>query len=535
MLAGCHSGGDGESNSANSPSGTTTRQVALSDESIEVVDESTLVLNAPGITETNAASVTDLSSNFGTVKVDPNTATVVFQPYGAPQTSPFSDQTSPSVQRQASDHNYQFELHYQVDGVHYQITGFALPLFTTPQNEVVTRFTKLNHEGATLPPEQQTLTKKTSDWSCITDASTALTWQVLQASGDFAFDASYYWGDRTLNHRDFGRALCSLGGDCNTDTLIDTANQQQLCGFSDWRLPSRNEWRSIITDPMSDKDKYLAPIDRFFFPYMNANYDEAYWTSSFSMYPDGHDINPIDGDWQGSNSTVGDAHVIWMSDSSDIERSPPRPTNEPRLSLLVRGQVIADNAPASLPQIAVPMPAETNENGNEDQQWQQRFVKHGHSGQPLLDQSVTQWSCTQDTFFDQLIPNTHILWQRVANTEPVMNYAQALAYVETINQQTLCGRNDWRLPTEKELSSIWIDTLAFGQAGMAYRAGYVHSIFNDTVVHEDSYYWTQTPGQYQPQAKHIAVAFQEEWSASSSQHNTQPFRVRLISTSRDPS
>lgn len=400
------------------------------------------------------------------------------------------------------------------------------------QTQAAARFVKLNHEGTPLTDEEQLMTKQNSDWSCVIDSSSNLTWQVAQANGDFAFDSTYYWADRQINNREFAQASCNLDGDCNTDNLVNVANQQQLCGHTDWRLPTRNEWKTILDAQEFDADKRQSPINSFFFPYMDANFDEAYWTATFTQYPDGHDINPVEGDWQGSNATVGSAYVMWMADDFAYERMPPRSTNEPRLSLLVRGNTIADELDDTIAEITVEMKPEINAEGNEDATWQQRFVKRGEHGQPLRDQNAEQWHCTQDNHYSSALPNTDILWQRVSQDSALMSFSQAEAYVAEINQLTLCGRNDWRLPTETELKSLYIDAFAFNMEGFSYRAGYSQSIFNDTLVAENSYYWTQTEDLYDPENKSIAVAFQDEWSESSGRPHTETHRVRLISTSR---
>ncbi|MDN3684236.1 DUF1566 domain-containing protein [Vibrio sinaloensis] len=98
--------------------------------------------------------------------------------------------------------------------------------------------------------------------------------------------------------------------------------------------------------------------------------------------------------------------------------------------------------------------------------------------------NAEQWHCTQDNHYSSALPNTDILWQRVSQDSALMSFSQAEAYVTEINQLTLCGRNDWRLPTETELKSLYIDAFAFNMEGFSYRAGYSQSIFNDTLVAE---------------------------------------------------
>lgn len=507
-----------------------------------------VTFDAPGVSALTVANVTNIKANFGHAYIDQASGEMVFELTSSSKLNKSDQQAKAMIDspedrnvsssgskssvihsRLASEQNYHFKINYQVGDKQYQVLGYALPLYQKDKNTIVPRFNKLDAAGDALAADLQVLTRDKSDWSCVTDASSDLTWQVLQANGDFAFDSTYYWGDRTLNHRDYMPASCALDKDCNTDNLVEIANAQKLCGKTDWRMPTRNEWKTILTTEMLNDEKRQSPIDRFFFPYLDANYDEAYWTNHFTVYLNGHE-GP-DGDWQGSNKTVGDALVMWMGSDFAYEKMSPRSTNEPRFAMLVSGAVIPDESDNSTGEITAQLKSEINKAGDEDKNWKKRFIKNGKAGQALRDQDLEQWACTSDSFFKSVVPNTNILWQRIDKKAPLMTLEQAQAYAKTVNTQTLCGRNDWRLPSESELKSLLIDSLAYGMEDMSYRAGYTKSIFNDTVVGFDSYYWTATEYYADPKNKNVAVAFQNEWSESSGKLYSERFRVRLISTS----
>lgn len=508
-----------------------------------------VTFDAPGISALTAANVTDIKTNFGRAYVEQVSGKMVFELSSSSELNKSAQQAKAMIDsagernvssssskgsvihsRLASEHNYNFKINYQVGNKQYQVLGYALPLYQKDKDTIVPRFKKLDAAGDVLAADLQVLTRDESDWSCVTDASSDLTWQVLQANGDFAFDSTYYWGDRALNHRDYMPASCALDKNCNTDNLVEIANEQKLCGKTDWRMPTRNEWKTVLTTEMLNDEKRQSPIDRFFFPYLDANYDEAYWTNHFTVYLNGHD--GLDGDWQGSNKTVGDALVMWMGSDFAHVKMPPRSTNEPRFAMLVSGAVIPDESDNSTGEITAQLKSEINKAGDEDKNWKKRFIKIGKAGQALRDQNLEQWACTSDSFFKTVVPNTNILWQRIDKKAPLMTLEQAQAYTKTVNTQTLCGRNDWRLPSESELKSLLIDSFAYDMEGISYRAGYTKSIFNDTVVEADSYYWTSTESAYDGMIN-VAVAFQTEWSESNSGSNPEStFRVRLISTSQ---
>ncbi|MFT7682889.1 MAG: hypothetical protein ACI935_002373, partial [Moritella dasanensis] len=279
------------------------------------------------------------------------------------------------------------------------------------------------------------------------------------------------------------------------------------------------------------EDSKQSPINNFYFPYIDSNFDEAYWTNSFTIYADGHDNKPVDGDWQGSNALVGDAHVMWMTKDFDFANMPPRSTNEPHFTMLVNGTVIPDKKDNEVPVITAPLtPQDIAEGVDENLNWQSRFVKHGALGQALAAQDTTKWACTADQAYNAALPNTQVLWQRISKDAPLRNYAQAVEYTKQINQASECGQTNWRLPTENELQSLLVNTPAWGYPSL--RASYVSSIFDDTYVDDNSYYWTSVVDMENPVTKHSALAFQESFSASSNRPNTEMHRIRLISTTR---
>ncbi|MCP4233986.1 MAG: DUF1566 domain-containing protein, partial [Aestuariibacter sp.] len=125
-------------------------------------------------------------------------------------------------------------------------------------------FTKLDANGNELDVSAVS-------WSCVRDNVTGLVWEVKTDDGGLRDkNKEYEWGGDTARlNADFG-----LRSD-DWNVLIDAANTENasgLCGYSDWRVPSREELRSIVS-----YDRTVHAIDTSFFPNTK---DSLYWSSS---------------------------------------------------------------------------------------------------------------------------------------------------------------------------------------------------------------------------------------------------------------
>ncbi len=138
-------------------------------------------------------------------------------------------------------------------------------------------FVKL--DGAGAPLASQSATYAVAPWSCVRDRVTHLTWEVkTDDGGPRDRDWRYSWHDSAgiAGGRGRGRpnaGTCADLGACDTEKYVAAVNSAGLCGFSDWRLPTRSELLSLV-----DYGAPAAPlIDAGFFPDGVA---DAYWTSS---------------------------------------------------------------------------------------------------------------------------------------------------------------------------------------------------------------------------------------------------------------
>ena len=138
-------------------------------------------------------------------------------------------------------------------------------------------FTKLDSSG-------NALTASATNWSCVQDNVTGLIWEVKTDDDDLHDKHDKYkWynTDPATNGGEDGYAdgnIC-YGYDssdastyCNTQAFTARVNEAGLCGAHDWRLPSKEELRSIV-----DYSRYNPSIDTDYFP--NAR-SSGFWSSS---------------------------------------------------------------------------------------------------------------------------------------------------------------------------------------------------------------------------------------------------------------
>ena len=130
------------------------------------------------------------------------------------------------------------------------------------------RFEKLDSAGRVLPATAES-------WDCVRDNENGLVWEVKETNGglrDLDFTYSWYSPDGELGIPDGGECYYIY---CDTYSLVEAVNEEGLCGWRDWRLPTNLELMSLDTERLY----YDPDIDQRYFPNTQSGY---YWTSTLA-------------------------------------------------------------------------------------------------------------------------------------------------------------------------------------------------------------------------------------------------------------
>lgn len=276
-------------------------------------------------------------------------------------------------------------------------------------------FIKLGANGEQLADDAE-------QWQCVLDAHTGLMWEVKQAEGSDGLRAgeqSYSWADSNLpDYSSPGLGACRQV-DCDTESFVNATNAEGLCGFSDWRLPSRIELQDIV-----NYGERQPSISSDYFPNVRA---VGYWSSTLDTDDPGSiwSVNFNFGT-VASGSSAATLGVILVRDSDSRSR-PQFSVTENELDAELRSQVAPSQRCSSLVSLSAP---------------NSRFLQD-----------------TAGNVFDRL---TGLIWKRCLEGvsgalcdqgEPqLLTWEQAIAAGELASRNAdLSGQARWRLPNIKEL------------------------------------------------------------------------------------
>jgi len=130
-----------------------------------------------------------------------------------------------------------------------------------------------------LGADGQVLDRPVGENSCVLDQYIGLTWEVKSGHPGLRDRLNTYtWydpgeaHDGELDYRGTPDGGKCTGSACDTHAYVQAVNQSRYCGYSDWRVPSRDELGSI-SDPRKGGDP--PTINREYFPYAQAG---EYWS-----------------------------------------------------------------------------------------------------------------------------------------------------------------------------------------------------------------------------------------------------------------
>jgi len=138
-------------------------------------------------------------------------------------------------------------------------------------------FIKLGNTGKELAVTEP-------DWVCVKDTGNGLVWENKTSNGGLQdMNHSFSWYQSrpdpnsplaTLISGVANGGRCAGGIACDTQSYVRVMNARKLCGYSDWRLPTREEMLTLVK---FSNDKESASIDNQFFPNTVPSW---YWTAS---------------------------------------------------------------------------------------------------------------------------------------------------------------------------------------------------------------------------------------------------------------
>ncbi|HFE32150.1 MAG TPA: DUF1566 domain-containing protein [Gammaproteobacteria bacterium] len=106
------------------------------------------------------------------------------------------------------------------------------------------RFVRLDGNGQPLPK-----TAREQTWPCVLDRHSGLIWEVkTRRPGLHQRDRLFSWRQTSPRHTG-GVATDDAGCDaapCTAQALVQAVNRQGWCGAHGWRLPEREELRSLV-------------------------------------------------------------------------------------------------------------------------------------------------------------------------------------------------------------------------------------------------------------------------------------------------
>lgn len=148
-------------------------------------------------------------------------------------------------------------------------------------------FTKLDNSG-------NDLAAGAANWSCVRDNTTGLTWEVKTDDGGLqGKDNTYTWYNANANTNGGSAGVANGGscpdtGNCDTEKYTSAVNAQGLCGTVNWRMPTKEELRSIVNhatiNPAIDTNYFPnTRVGSYWSATPHARYTDEAWPVNFAI------------------------------------------------------------------------------------------------------------------------------------------------------------------------------------------------------------------------------------------------------------
>jgi len=168
------------------------------------------------------------------------------------------------------------------------IISLALTWSALAQGAEEPRFARLDSQGFLLVDSQA------KSWDCVLDRQSGLLWEAKTSkAGLHSRDNTFRWyrpdaADNGGFSGHPGGAECrSLP--CDTHAFVTAVNQAGWCGWHDWRLPTREELRSLVDyaipypGPTLDRDTFPNALPMFYWSANpNADTPREAWGMGFA-------------------------------------------------------------------------------------------------------------------------------------------------------------------------------------------------------------------------------------------------------------
>ncbi|MDF2152678.1 DUF1566 domain-containing protein [Vibrio sp. CAU 1672] len=150
------------------------------------------------------------------------------------------------------------------------------------------KFVKLDAQGAILAADA-------TQWACTLDERTGLVWENKsgEASSVQHKDRTFVFESATFKpyYEDLQVVGCVEAGDgiCSTSQYAEHMNQQSLCGITDWRLPTYQEFYDLLDlgETATDSNGKVYGLNAAYFPQQGKGSPDietgAIWLDDFSF------------------------------------------------------------------------------------------------------------------------------------------------------------------------------------------------------------------------------------------------------------